>query len=54
MGLFFRTSRKLGRGITGTLTKSGPSVSEKRGPLTVSSRGRVSLRLGKGFTWRIR
>lgn len=54
MGLIFRKSCKLGRGITATLSNSGLSASVKRGPLTASSRGRISLRLGKGFTWRIR
>lgn len=53
MGLLFRRSKKLGKGLRLNLTQRGVSASARRGPLSVSSKGRVSVRLGKGFSWRI-
>jgi len=54
MGFVFRRSLGLGRRSRLNLSKSGASVSSRRGPLTVSSRGRGSLRLGRGMSYRFR
>lgn len=47
----FRRTRRLGRGLNATVTHRGASVSKRFGRLTVSSNGRVHLRLFKGFSW---
>lgn len=52
MGLIFRKSIRLGKGTRLNLSKSGVSASKRFGRLTLSSRGRGALRLGKGWTWR--
>lgn len=52
MSLSWRKSKRVGKGLTLNMSKSGPSLSQRLGPFTVSSRGRVSLRLGKGLNWR--
>lgn len=54
MGLIYRRRKRLGARSWLNVSKSGASVSEKLGPLTVNSRGRVRLRLGKGLSWRIK
>lgn len=53
MGLLFRRSKKLGRGVRATATQRGVSVSARRGPISFSSSGHLTIRLGKGFTWRV-
>lgn len=53
MGLIFRKTKKLGRNTRAYATKSGVSVTRKFGPLSINSRGRVTLRLFKGMSWRI-
>ncbi|TLK57042.1 DUF4236 domain-containing protein [Glutamicibacter sp. V16R2B1] len=45
MGFVFRKRKKLGKGLTLNVYKSGPSVSKKAGPFTLSSRGNLSIRL---------
>ncbi|KQO98201.1 hypothetical protein ASF30_09070 [Leifsonia sp. Leaf264] len=52
VGLIFRKSIKVGRRSRVNVSKSGVSASTRVGPFSVSSRGRVSLRIGKGFSWR--
>ncbi|GAA0189726.1 DUF4236 domain-containing protein [Glutamicibacter creatinolyticus] len=52
MGFVFRKRKKLGKGLTLNVYKSGPSVSKKAGPFTLSSRGNLSIRLGKGLGFR--
>lgn len=52
MGLFFRKSRKLGKSTRLNISTTGASVSKKIGPLSISSRGNVSFRLGKGLGFR--
>ncbi len=52
MGLSFRRSIRVGRGVRVNLSKSGVSASKRLGRLTLNSRGRGVLRLGKGWTWR--
>lgn len=54
MGLFFRKRVRLGRDTWLNMSRSGVSVSQRKGPVTVNSRGRVSIRLPGGFTWRSR
>jgi hypothetical protein len=53
MGLLFRKSKRLGRGVRLNVTQRGVSASARRGPFSVSSKGRVTIRLGKGFSFRI-
>ena len=54
MGLIYRRRKRLGRSSWLNVSKRGASVSEKVGPVTVNSRGRVRVRLGKGLSWRIK
>lgn len=53
VGLSFRKTIKLGKKTRLNVSKSGISVSRKAGPVTVNSRGRITIRLGKGLTWRL-
>ncbi|MBG0739015.1 DUF4236 domain-containing protein [Paeniglutamicibacter antarcticus] len=53
MGLSFRKTMKLGKKTRLNVSKSGISASRKAGPITVNSRGRVTIRLGKGISWRL-
>lgn len=53
MGLLFRKSKRIGRGVRLNVTQRGVSASARRGPISVSSKGRVTIRLGKGFSFRI-
>lgn len=53
MGLTFRKALKLGRRTRANLSRTGASASRRVGPVTVSSRGRITLRLGKGWGWRL-
>ncbi|MEZ2122908.1 MULTISPECIES: DUF4236 domain-containing protein [unclassified Corynebacterium] len=52
MGLNYRRRTSLGKKTWLNLSKSGASVSRRFGPLTVNSRGRISLRLPGGLNWR--
>lgn len=54
MGLTFRRRKKLGHGMTLNMSGRGVSVSRKSGPLTTSSRGRGSLRLARGLSFRFK
>ena len=54
MGLIFRKTLKLGKKSKVNLSKRGASISRKMGPLTLNSRGRATVRLGKGLSWRIK
>jgi len=53
MGLIFRKTKKIGKNTRLNFSKSGVSVTEKLGPVTINSRGRITIRLGKGLTWRL-
>lgn len=53
MGLSFRRTVRRGRNRL-NLSKSGVSVSRNIGPVTLSTRGRGSIRLGRGFRWLFR
>jgi len=52
MGFTFRRTVRLGRRTHVNLSKSGVSLSQKAGPLTFNSRGRMSARLFKGVGYR--
>ncbi len=54
MGFFFRRRKRLGKNTSLNISKSGASVSRKAGPITFNSRGRGSIRLGKGKSWRFK
>ena len=53
MGLSFRKTIKLGKKTSLNVSKTGVSASRRMGPVTVNSRGKVTVRLGKGLTWRL-
>lgn len=54
MGITFSKRKSLGKGKTLNLSKSGASVSKRAGRVTVSTRGRGAVRLGKGVSWRFK
>ena len=54
MGFTFRRRVSLGRRTKLNLSKSGASVSERAGRVTVNSRGRVSVRILPGLSWRFK
>jgi hypothetical protein len=53
MGLTYRKSIRVGRSRV-NLSRSGASVSRRFGRLNLNSRGRGSVRLGKGLRWTFR
>ncbi len=53
MGLIFRARRRIAPGVTANLSKHGVSVSARRTGVTVNTRGRVTIRLGKGISFRL-
>ena len=52
MGFYIRRRVRLGKGSWLNLSKRGLSLSQKVGPVTVNSRGRTNVRLGKGIGYR--
>jgi hypothetical protein len=52
MGLVWRKRLKLDDTTSVNLSKSGASVSKRFGPVTVTSRGRVSIRWAPGLSFR--
>jgi len=54
MGILFRSRRKISPNTWLNFSKSGVSTSARVGRATINSRGRVTLRLGKGLYWRIK
>jgi hypothetical protein len=54
VGFTYRRRRRLGRSTFLNMSRSGVSVSKRIGRMTVSSRGRGSIRLGRGFSWRFK
>lgn len=54
MGIVFSKRKKLGKTTALNLSKSGASVSKKAGRVTVNSRGRGSVRLAKGLSFRFK
>lgn len=54
MGFVFRSRNRIGRGTFLNMSKSGASVSKRVGRVTLSSRGRGSIRLFRGLSYRFR
>lgn len=54
MGFTFFRRKRLSRTAALNLSKSGASMSKRVGPVTVSSRRRGSVRLGKGLGFRFK
>lgn len=52
-GLVIRRSKRAGRKGRVHMSKSGLSYSHRFGPLTLNTRGRGSVRLGRGISWRL-
>ena len=52
MGFSYRKRIRTGKRSWLNISKSGISGSGRLGPFTVNSRGRTSLRLGKGLSYR--
>lgn len=52
MGFIWQKRKALGKGAQLNVSKGGASVSKRVGPLSVSSRGNVGVRLGKGLGFR--
>ncbi|TWE13254.1 uncharacterized protein DUF4236 [Rudaeicoccus suwonensis] len=52
MGFFFQRRRRVARNTHLNESKSGVSVSRSAGRVTVNSRGRVTVNLGRGIKWR--
>jgi hypothetical protein len=53
MGLIYRKRIALGKTAAVNVSKSGLSVSKRLGPVTMNSRGRVTIRLAPGLSWRL-
>lgn len=53
MGFTFNRRKRLGRSSL-NVSKSGASVSRRVGPVTLSTRRRGSVRLGKGLGFRFK
>jgi len=54
MGLVFSRRKRLGHGVNLNLSKSGASVAKKVGRVTLSTRGRGSIRIAKGLSFRFK
>lgn len=49
MGFYIRQTKKVAPRVRANVSKSGVSLSTKVGPVTLNTRGRGTVRLGKGF-----
>ena len=54
MGFVFSRRKRLANGLDVNLSKSGASVSKRAGRVTVNSRGRGSVRIFKGLSFRFK
>src|SRR4051794_36185445 len=54
VGLVFYRRKRLGQGVNLNLSKSGASVSKRVGRVTLSTRGRGSIRIAKGLSFRFK
>lgn len=52
MGINYRKRMKIGDGTFLNISKSGVSVSQKIGKITINSRGTTTVNLGNGITYR--
>lgn len=53
MGFIFNRRKTIAKGTTANVSKSGVSVSKKVGRVSVNSRGKASINLGKGIRFKI-
>jgi hypothetical protein len=53
MGIYYRKRIRAGRNTTVNVSGRGVSVSQRAGRVTVNSRGRVSVRILPGLSFRI-
>lgn len=53
MGLIWSKRKRITPTTTVSVGKTGATVSKRKGPVTLNSRGRASVRLPGGFRWRI-
>jgi hypothetical protein len=54
MGLIFRKRIRTGRGSALNVSRAGVSASKRLGRVTLSSRGRGSVRIAKGLSFRFK
>lgn len=54
MGFVFRKRARLGKKTHANVSTSGVSLSHRRGPVAINSRGRGSIRLLPGLSFRFR
>lgn len=54
MGVQYQRRKSLGGGAQLNLSHRGLGLSQRLGPLTVSTRGNMSLRLAPGLSYRVR
>jgi hypothetical protein len=54
MALSFQRHKRLGRSTSLNLSKLGASVSKRAGRMTINSRGRGSVRIAKGLSFRFK
>ena len=52
MGISYRKRVNLGNGTIFNISKSGVSISQKVGKITINSRGTTTVNLGNGITYR--
>lgn len=52
VSIYLRRRVRLLPGLFLNLTKTGGSLSARAGRVTVNSRGRTTVRIAKGLTWR--
>ena len=52
MGFSYRRRARLGKNTYLNASKSGFSISRRIGPVTFNSRGRTTVRLGRGLSYR--
>ena len=53
MGIVFNRRKKLGKNSWVNVSRKGLSASTKIGPLTLNTRGKSSIRLGKGISFKL-
>jgi hypothetical protein len=53
MGLQYRRRIRTGKNTFVNVSGGGVSMTKRFGPLSINSRGHVSIRLGSGFSFRI-
>jgi hypothetical protein len=53
MGFSYRKRINLGKGSSLNVSGRGVSATKRFGPITINSRGRITIRLGKGLVWRL-